>query len=231
LAELERANLRAVDRLGEIVDALKSAARPEDDARGVGEVGPRRPSRGTGMDAHPSARSDARTRDGSSHRRELSPPCGFRAKADLGEVVREVLALCAHELRHVRVEVTVPDDLPRVVVGHAELLQVVMNLVVNSAHALGSRGGRLEVRAAPGGGASSVVLSVADDGPGIDPSILPRLFRAGVTTRAAHGGTGLGLSIVKRIVDRHGGAIDVDSGPGRGARFHVSLPAALVAAR
>jgi signal transduction histidine kinase len=67
-----------------------------------------------------------------------------------------------------------------------------------------------------------VRVGIADTGSGIDPGLVGRLFEPFVTGRA--GGTGLGLSIVKRIIDQHGGRIDVASRPGEGTAFTITLP-------
>jgi signal transduction histidine kinase len=69
---------------------------------------------------------------------------------------------------------------------------------------------------------SELAISVSDDGPGIPPDDLPRLFEPYFTTKQA--GTGLGLAIAERIVEEHGGRIDVASRPGRGATFTLWLP-------
>jgi signal transduction histidine kinase len=71
-----------------------------------------------------------------------------------------------------------------------------------------------------GGG---VAVRVIDDGPGIPDDVMPRMFEPFFTTKPRGEGSGLGLSIVKRILDRHGGAIRVDSRPGRTC-FEVWLP-------
>jgi two-component system sensor histidine kinase HydH len=65
---------------------------------------------------------------------------------------------------------------------------------------------------------------VADDGPGIPPGELARIFTPFFTTKPA--GTGLGLAVVQRIADAHGGSVSVESAPGEGARFTVRLPVA-----
>ncbi len=106
-----------------------------------------------------------------------------------------------------------------------QLRQVLWNLLINAAQALaapGRAGGTIRVGCGPvrDGGAD---LTVADDGPGIDPADRARLFTPFFTTKPA--GTGLGLATVHRIVDAHGGALSVDSAPGQGARFTVHLPA------
>jgi len=73
----------------------------------------------------------------------------------------------------------------------------------------------------------SVCFVVQDTGPGIAPEDRPHLFdRFSHAARKARSGTGLGLSIAKAIVEGHGGTIGVDSVPGRGSRFHFSLPVA-----
>jgi two-component system, cell cycle sensor histidine kinase and response regulator CckA len=71
-----------------------------------------------------------------------------------------------------------------------------------------------------------VILSVEDDGDGIDPRILSRIFEPFFTTKGAGKGTGLGLSMVYGMVTRVGGAVDVESRPGEGTSFHVYLPVA-----
>jgi two-component system sensor histidine kinase PilS (NtrC family) len=105
-----------------------------------------------------------------------------------------------------------------------QLRQVAWNLVANAGQACRGAGRPGTVRVAcapaPGGGAT---LSVEDDGPGIPPAELSRIFTPFFTTKA--GGTGLGLAVVQRIADAHGGAVEVDSAPGQGARFTVRLPA------
>jgi signal transduction histidine kinase len=67
-----------------------------------------------------------------------------------------------------------------------------------------------------------VELSVSDNGPGIDPGILDRIYEPYVSTKPK--GSGLGLAIVKRIIDEHGGQIRADSPGGGGARFRIRLP-------
>jgi two-component system sensor histidine kinase PilS (NtrC family) len=104
-----------------------------------------------------------------------------------------------------------------------QVRQVAWNLVANAGQALrgAGRGGTIRVSSEPlpEGGA---ILAVSDDGPGIQPGDLGRIFTPFFTSKA--GGTGLGLAVVQRIVDAHGGSIEVDSAPGRGARFTVRLP-------
>lgn len=114
--------------------------------------------------------------------------------------------------------------------GHAvELSQVVVNLVANAADAIEERhrgellpAGTLEVRVQRV--AQGPVLEVIDDGVGIDPQVMPRIFAPLFTTKAQRG-TGLGLGIVRRIVDAHGATIEVASEPGRGTHVTLRFPA------
>ncbi|MFI5306972.1 MAG: ATP-binding protein [Polyangiales bacterium] len=106
--------------------------------------------------------------------------------------------------------------------GNAAMLkQVLGNLVVNAIEAMRERGhGSIELGCHKKS-ETRVELSVEDDGPGIPEPIAARLFSPFVTSKQA--GTGLGLTIVKRIVDRHGGAIHVASAAGRGTTVRISL--------
>ena len=100
--------------------------------------------------------------------------------------------------------------------------QVVLNLVTNAIHAMEGRAGAvtIEVRS----DAEGARITVRDEGAGISPANRERLFEPFFTTRPE--GTGLGLSVSYGIVRSHGGRIDVESEPGRGATFTVTLPAA-----
>ena len=114
-------------------------------------------------------------------------------------------------------------DLPSdgcVAIGDREKLkQVTINLVVNALEAM-KQGGTLTVRVRPEG--ERVVMIIEDSGPGIASELLPNVFDPFFTTKEA--GTGLGLSIVRKIIDQHGGDIDIESERGQGARIVVSIP-------
>jgi signal transduction histidine kinase/ligand-binding sensor domain-containing protein len=119
----------------------------------------------------------------------------------------------------IAVEIDTPGDLPSPSVDRDRVQQVIVNLLENARrHAAGITRVRLSARAAAGG---RIVIEVANDGAGMDPDVLPRIFDPFFTRGA---GTGLGLAIVQRIVRDHGGSIDVDSAPERGTRFSVTLP-------
>jgi signal transduction histidine kinase len=147
---------------------------------------------------------------------------------DLVEVVEETVRLMGPRLREKRQHLSVdaPLDLPLVLADPVRLREIVTNLLTN-AHTYTPEGGHVSVRLGAEGGLLS--LQIADDGPGIDPLEVDRVFDrfyrgAG---RTGGSGTGLGLSIVKSLVDAHGGTIEVHSAPGRGTTFTVRLSAAV----
>lgn len=115
------------------------------------------------------------------------------------------------------------DTWPAVTADADQLQQVFLNLIQNAVQAT-APGGRvaLAARAAPGDGPSRVEIEVEDTGAGIPAEHLPRIFDPFYTTRPT--GTGLGLFVAHGIVQRHGGTIEVESQPGKGTRFRVTLP-------
>ncbi len=98
--------------------------------------------------------------------------------------------------------------------------QVALNLLVNAIQAIG-QGGHIEVGLAAEGD-DHVAFEIADDGPGVDEESRKQIFRPFVSGR--EGGIGLGLTFVQRVVYEHHGQIDLESAPGKGARFRVKLP-------
>ena len=153
---------------------------------------------------------------------------------DLREPVRAVLELLAIEgqKRGVAVSFEAGDDVPAVPCDPNRIQQVVFNLLRNALNATPS-GGHIQVRLArallnalPGrsGPVPGVTIAVEDDGSGIGPDELARVFEPFFTTRAEAGGVGLGLAVVKAIVGEHGGRVTGESKLGEGSRFRVELP-------
>ena len=103
-----------------------------------------------------------------------------------------------------------------------ELQQVLVNLLVNAAHA-SDTGGRIAITTRNCDGGGGVAISVSDQGVGITAEHLPRIFDPFFTTKRV-GGTGLGLSVSYGLLRRYGGDIKVTSEPGRGTTFEVLLP-------
>lgn len=128
--------------------------------------------------------------------------------------------------RAIRIEVDHPASLPAIRADASQLQRVFFNLVKNALQAMPD-GGTISIALAADD--RDLSISFRDSGTGIPPAEFARLFEPFHTGRA--GGHGIGLAIVKRIVEDHGGRIDVTSGPGRGACFRLCFPLADRAAR
>lgn len=139
----------------------------------------------------------------------------------LNEVVSHVLALYEPKAREQEVEIMTYLDpsLPSILI-HSETLQAaILNLVKNAFEAL-SKGGHLVVRTYVT--ASGVALDLIDDGCGIDDRTALRMFDAFYSTKS--GGSGLGLPTARKIIEAHGGTINVQSEVGRGTKFTLEFP-------
>jgi two-component system NtrC family sensor kinase len=150
-----------------------------------------------------------------------------RAPADLNKIVRTTLSLVSHKLKllNIDVETDLGESLPPVSCDASQFQQVVVNLVLNGAEAMQSRGhGRLAVRTRASEDRGSVLLHVSDTGEGIRPENVSKIFDPFFTTKAEGKGVGLGLAVVYGIIHGHGGEVDVQSAPGQGATFTVTLP-------
>ena len=132
-----------------------------------------------------------------------------------------------------KLSISVPEEPVYVAADPLRLAQVFLNLLNNSARYTPA-GGHVELSARVSDG--SVIVSVADDGIGIAPSMLPRVFdmfmQVDTAADQTHGGLGIGLTLVRQLVELHGGRIEAHSdGAGRGSRFVVTLPVAGAAAQ
>jgi two-component system sensor histidine kinase SenX3 len=131
------------------------------------------------------------------------------------------------EAASMHVEYALPDTLPPVLGDEPAIRRVLQNLVSNAIK-YGASGGWVGISAQARG--RDVQITIADRGIGIGAAEQPRIFepfyRAPEVIAAQIQGAGLGLSLVKRILDAHGGRIDVRSVPGQGSEFTVHLPAA-----
>ncbi|MEQ8762929.1 MAG: ATP-binding protein [Planctomycetota bacterium] len=120
----------------------------------------------------------------------------------------------------VGVQLSLEPDLPPVEVDRDYLKQALLNLLLNATQAIG-RQGQIVLRARRDG--DFVAIEVIDDGPGIPPDKLGRIFEAYFSTR--RGGSGLGLPLARRIIEEHGGTLTVESEVGQGTDFTIRLPA------
>jgi signal transduction histidine kinase len=156
-------------------------------------------------------------------------------RTSLADVVRDAISMAESHVQRggVQVDVALPADLEPVHGDPHQLRQLFTNLVTNAFEAMGGIGHvRISAHVLPaedegiaGADAHSypmVQVEVLDDGPGVPPDLMDRIFSPFFTTKPQ--GSGLGLAIVRKIVDAHDGRIDVSARPERGARFRVSLP-------
>jgi PAS domain S-box-containing protein len=147
----------------------------------------------------------------------------LRDWADVNQVLSDSLSLLRQRLENggVTLVETYADDLPPLLLNASRLKEVFLSLALNALQAM-PEGGRLTVQTEQRG--DRVAVTFGDDGLGIEPDVLPRIFEPFYTTRAVGEGTGLGLSVSLGIVQEHGGTMQVDSRPGEGATFVVWLP-------
>jgi len=145
----------------------------------------------------------------------------FESK-DLNRILRDLCLFVRPEFesRGLTLRQDLSPYLPPVDLDEALIRQGVLNLLINASQVLKPGGtASVETRVGPQGEA---IIAIADDGPGIKPADRERIFEVFYSSRG--GGTGLGLPIAARIMEAHGGSIAVDSAPGQGARFILTLP-------
>jgi len=145
-------------------------------------------------------------------------------RIDVQEFLEDLFAMLERQglFKRFVPQLTIAADLPTLYLDRHQLLQVLMNLVMNARDAMPD-GGTLAI-AACAGDAESVLLEVADSGTGILPEHMENIFEPFFTTKEPGKGTGLGLAISARLIESFGGRIEVESQPGKGARFRVRLP-------
>jgi two-component system, NtrC family, sensor kinase len=151
-------------------------------------------------------------------------------EVDVSKIIQETLNLVDHQMKNSGVEVKLdtPPSLPAIKGNAGKLQQVFLNLFLNARDAMES-GGTLSVHAWTENGFARI--DVADNGQGIAPENLERIYDPFFTTKGARKGNGLGLSVTYGIVREHGGTIEVDSRLGAGSRFRVEIPLAGAAAK
>jgi len=143
---------------------------------------------------------------------------------DAGQLLGELKELLASEAaaHKVRIDVEQPGRAVEIRADAGQLRRALLNLGVNAIHASPEGAAvRLAIRARDG---SAVAISVSDDGPGIPAEVLPQIWAPFFTTKQQ--GTGLGLAFARDIARDHGASLDVDTAPGRGTTFTLTLPQA-----
>jgi two-component system NtrC family sensor kinase len=166
---------------------------------------------------------------------EFARPSGgtFR-EIDINELIKEVLLLLKHRtarLKHI-LELNLNREVPKIYADAGSLRQLLMNLLLNAIY-FTPEGGSIFIKTEPDetsqetgftGCPRRIRLSVSDTGAGIPGDLIDKIFDPFFTTKPVGEGTGLGLTICHRIIEEHGGTIDVESEPGNGATFIIKLP-------
>jgi len=203
---------------------LLRAPRPDDDRTALETI------------SHEAARAGKIVKDLLTFSRR--PEGHRRERVSATDVARYIFATqrYAMETRGIQHDLSLDPELPSVLADPAQLEQVLLNLVVNARQAIegaldgaapaaAARGApRVSIRTRRAGG--KVVVEVADNGPGIPPGELERIWDPFWTTKPEGEGTGLGLAVVHGIITEHGGTIEVESEVKRGTRFIITLPIA-----
>ena len=151
-----------------------------------------------------------------------------REVIDVNEINRETVALLRDEAvrYNISVRTELAADLPKIVGDRVQLQQVAMNLIVNSIEAMKDVDGIREmVIKSQRAENEQILVSVIDTGMGFPPQLADKIFDPFFTTKPR--GTGMGLRISRSIIESHSGRLWAVSTPGRGATFHLSLPAAI----
>jgi len=142
---------------------------------------------------------------------------------DINELISETLLLAEQEalMNEVMLKFIKGENLPLVFLDPAQIKQVILNIISNAIHATGP-GGQVEITSHVDLEENMLVINIKDNGPGIPPEQLPKIFDPFYTTKEQ--GTGLGLTLSQRIIEGHGGKIKVSSRVGEGSCFSIYLP-------
>lgn len=140
---------------------------------------------------------------------------------DLHQCLNSTLNIVYNEIKYKAEVMKEFGDLPQVECMASQINQVFMNLLINASHAIENRGSII-IRTRSEG--EWVCIEIVDTGRGIEPEHMNHLFEPFFTTKPVGTGTGLGLSLSYGIVNKHGGHIDVESKPGKGATFRIWIP-------
>ncbi|HYD59326.1 MAG TPA: ATP-binding protein [Noviherbaspirillum sp.] len=142
--------------------------------------------------------------------------------ADIRQGIDSTLNIVNNEIKYKADVIKEYGDIPEIECLPSQINQVVMNMVVNAAHAITAERGRIVIRT--GGDGATIWFEVEDNGCGMTKEVMSRIFDPFFTTKPVGKGTGLGLSLSYGIVQKHRGHIDVRSEVGKGTRFRVVLP-------
>jgi two-component system sensor histidine kinase HydH len=158
---------------------------------------------------------------------DFANPKRYRTeRRDPGPIVRRAVGLIerAATKHGITVTVDIPERLPSIFCDENQIIEALLNVLSNAIDSM-PNGGTMEVAATQtteADGGQKLVISLRDQGHGMDPAELNRIFERYYTTKSS--GTGLGLAIVQRIIRAHAGEVRAESRPGKGTTFYLELP-------
>lgn len=144
--------------------------------------------------------------------------------ANINEIVDDTVLFMEHHLtrfKNIELDISKKEDLPYVKVDKIHIQQILVNLIMNAAHAM-PEGGLIKI--ITGKEKDHVFISVKDNGIGIKKEIMDKIFEPFFTTKEKGMGTGLGLSLCKRLIEANKGKIEVESEENKGSTFKVLIP-------
>jgi signal transduction histidine kinase len=149
----------------------------------------------------------------------------LRPNLELNATVSAALSVLACQMKQdVRLTTSLGDDIPVINGSQQQIEQVLINLILNAMQAFPEGRGEVLLSTRYDRAAAEVVVEVQDNGPGIGPETMDRLFEPFFSTKLEKGGSGLGLYISQYIVAEHGGRLLLSSHPGKGTLARVILP-------
>jgi len=159
----------------------------------------------------------------SKERKPVTQPC------HINDVCKEAAELCHDRIKtkHAKLHLDFDPKLPRISADPQGIHRCLLNLLTNAIDALAEEGGEIKMSTQKQG-KSEVLITVDDNGAGIPENIRQRIFDVFFSTKGSQG-TGLGLAVTKKILEEHGGSIEVQSSEGQGTKFVIHLPIGKIA--
>jgi PAS domain S-box-containing protein len=149
-----------------------------------------------------------------------------KAMVNINELIENTLNMRNYVLKTNNIDVITQFDtsLPLITIDPGQIQQVFLNLIINAEYAMKKSGQPGELKIATSMKNDKLLISFADNGPGISPENIKKLFQPFFTTKPVGEGTGLGLSLSRAIITEHGGTLSVESELNKGAKFTIELP-------
>ncbi len=141
-------------------------------------------------------------------------------------MISDAASIVGHQLglAKIKLETELAPDMPRFNGNGNQIQQILMNLTLNAQQAMGGEPGKVKLSSRLLN-TGMIEVRVADNGPGMSQEVKEKIFEPFFTTKPSGEGTGLGLSVSFKIIEDHKGTIRVESEPGEGATFVITLPA------